>query len=275
MSSATDAWANLVSSSTLRSEINQTTFGLESILSKSKESLEKLSLNTYLINLNDSEYPEHLKLIKDPPRILFVRGNVRALSRKGIAIVGSRKASEDGKKRARKAARLVGELGMNINSGLALGIDTASHLGALQGGFHTTAVIGTPIDKCYPKENGKLQEIIAEEGTLVSQFSPMHAMNRFNFPTRNITMSGLSLATVIVEAGETSGALIQAKHCLSQKRCLFIMKNQTEKGHLKWPSKYIEKGGQILNEIDDLTSALNKLNLEPEIMNNYSQVSMF
>lgn len=262
--SSTEAWKNLCNSSSLQQSLEKGKIELDKIFSRSAESLERLSFNTHIINLNDPLYPNNLKFIKEPPRVLFVRGNVGALSRNGVAIVGSRNATEDGKKRAYKAARLVGKLGLNINSGLAIGIDTSAHLGALQNNFHTIAVIGTPIDQYYPKENQNLQDIISREGTLVSQFSPLHPVNRFNFPTRNITMSGLSLATVIVEAGETSGALIQAKHCLSQKRCLFIMKNQVDKKELKWPKEYIEKGGLILNEIDDLTTALNKLKITPE-----------
>jgi len=109
-----------------------------------------------------------------------------------------------------------------------------------------------------------LQNKIAEAGTLVSQFSPLHPVTKINFPTRNATMSGLTLATVIVEANETSGTLTQAKHCLNQNRKLFIMQNQIDRADLKWPKKFIKFGAIPLRKIEDLTSELAKSNTSHE-----------
>lgn len=261
---AVDVLENLKSSQVSRSEYDTTLSVIEKCIDESEEAIAQVSKIAKFVLKGSEFYPRQLSLIKNAPYLLYVRGDITALSLSGVSVVGSRKASQEGQMRAMRAAKLLGGANYSVNSGLALGIDTAAHIGALQFGYHTTAVIGTPVLQFYPKENKQLQETIARKGTLVSQFSPLSTVQPLNFPLRNEVMSGLSLATVIVEAGETSGALTQAKFALSQGRRLYIMKNQLEKAELKWPRKFIELGAKSLEAIDDLVEDLSSLVLEEE-----------
>lgn len=261
---ATLAFGELRNSEALCKDFEVTSNTFEVTLIEAEDKLRDLQDDVKFILRSDPLYPAQLKLIKNSPYILYVRGNVTALSSKGVSVVGSRKASPEGHMRSSRAAKLLGNANFVIVSGLATGIDTAAHISAIQNGHHTTAVIGTPINQYYPKENKQLQEIIAERGTLVSQFSPLVKVQPLNFPLRNEIMSGLSLATVIVEAGETSGALIQAKFALSQGRLLYIMKNQLDKPGLEWPRKFVEAGAKSLESVEDLVNDLNKLSLVAE-----------
>lgn len=180
--------------------------------------------------------------------------------------MGSRKASEDGKKRARRLAKLLVKEGYTIISGLAEGIDTSAHTAAIEAGGQTVGVIGTSITENYPASNRGLQKVISDNFLLLSQVPILYyrkntpATNRFFFPERNKTMSALSLATIIVEASETSGTLIQARAAMEQKRKLFILNNCFEKG-LKWPEKFLtnpEYSGRVfrVREIDDILKNL-------------------
>jgi DNA processing protein len=176
-----------------------------------------------------------------------------------VSIVGTRNPSEKGRLRARNIAILVSDMGFGVTSGLAKGIDTAAHLGSISSGGQTIAVIGTNLSESYPKENYDLQEKIAKDYLLISQFPFNQPTQAYNFPQRNQTMSGLTRATIIVEAGETSGALIQAEQCLRQKRKLFILNNLLENTKLNWPKKYIGKDGVfVVTKIGDLISELEK-----------------
>lgn len=134
----------------------------------------------------------------------------------------AREASDAGRARARKLARLLAQRGIAVASGLARGIDTAAHRGALDAGGITFAVIGTPLTRCYPSENAELQCRIGQVGAVVSQFAPSSKTRPSCFPMRNATMSGLTLGTVVIEASENSGSLIQARKALEQGRKLFI-----------------------------------------------------
>lgn len=250
------AWENVARSPTTQKDLGATSAALEKLWDRVVREFEQLGESVYVVNRLSSAYPSHLKALRDAPFTLFVKGDLSRLAAPGVSVVGARNATDEGKRRAARAARILVDLGYSVVSGLAKGIDTAAHTGALQGNGHTVGVIGTPIDRCYPAENQQLQDAIAMRGTLVSQFSPVHPVNKFNFPTRNATMSGLTLATIIVEASETSGALIQARHCLSQRRLLFIMQNQIDKTELKWPKSYLEKGARALRSVEDLEHSL-------------------
>jgi DNA processing protein len=150
-----------------------------------------------------------------------------------------------------------------VFSGLATGIDTNAHLGALEGGGNTVAVLGTPIVRSYPRENETLQQRIAKVGTLVSQFAPGTATTRASFPIRNATMSGLALGTVVIEASETSGALIQARRCLEQNRKLFIPQSAIENKSISWPKKFEQRGAIVFRTIGELLAALELESLIP------------
>jgi len=173
--------------------------------------------------------------------IVYYAGDASLLGMPSVAIVGAREVSDEGKSRAYKLARELVAEGIVIVSGLAKGVDTAAHYGAVQNKGHTIAVIGTPLTKAYPAENKLLQEEIYRDQLLISPFSPNEAVFKSNFPKRNRVMALLSDATVIVEASDTSGSLHQAAECLRSDRWLFIMKSVAENPNIKWPADFIGK----------------------------------
>ncbi len=199
-------------------------------------------------------FPEGLQVAKAPVRFLYCRGNVGLLKHPHrVAVIGSRKASEDGVSRAFSIVKSLVNDDIVVVSGLARGIDTAAHKAAIVYGGKTIGVIGTPISEAYPRENLALQNEIARNHLLISQVPVLRYLqqtprsNRFFFPERNTTMSALSHATVVIEAGETSGTLIQARAALAQNRKLFIFDSCFGKG-LKWPEKFVAKGGIRVSE---------------------------
>jgi DNA processing protein len=139
---------------------------------------------------------------------------------------------------------------------LARGVDEAAHRGALDLGGVTVAVLGTPITRAYPREHRELQDRIGFVGALVSQFPPSAKTLPFCFPMRNVTMSGLTLGTVVIEAGEASGALVQARKCLQQGRKLFIPRSAVEDSRLWWPRHYMEQGAHVFSTVDELIGVL-------------------
>lgn len=141
-------------------------------------------------------------------------------------------------------------------SGLARGIDRAAHEGCLVAGGKTVAVLGTPLDRVYPREHAPSQELIGEVGAAVSQFCPGFPVRRHFFPARNANMSGLSLGTVVVEASETSGVLIQARKALEQGRKLFIPQSAVDDPLISWPRRFLEKGAVALRTINEVIAAL-------------------
>jgi DNA processing protein len=225
---------------------------------KFAQHFQKFHQDYNILYIKDKAYPGLLRETQEPPLFLFCRGDINLFNGKGIAIVGSRKASDLGIRRARKLAALLVAKGYVVVSGLAKGIDATGHKGAIQASGKTIAVIGTPLDKSYPKENAELQEYIAQKHLLVSQFHFGHPVNRASFPTRNYTMSGISYATVIVEASETSGALIQARQCMAQGHHLFLLRNLLDRNDLKWPKKYVDKGAFVIADIEDVPRELQK-----------------
>jgi DNA processing protein len=174
-----------------------------------------------------------------------------------VSIVGSRKASPAGLKRAAKLARILAEEGIVVVSGLAEGIDTAAHQAAMAVRHgRTIAVLGTPLNACYPRQNASLQRLIMEEQLAISQFAPGHPILRSNFPRRNRTMALVSDATVIVEAGDVSGSLSQGWEALRLGRRLFIMRSVATTTGLRWPTQMRKYGAEVLSKADDLLDAL-------------------
>ncbi|GAB1344787.1 hypothetical protein MASR1M101_39140 [Gemmatimonas sp.] len=189
----------------------------------------------------DEGYPALLRGIHNRPPLLFIEGAPISNTFQTVAIVGTRQASEAGKKRARQLARDFGRAGYTIASGLAKGIDTAAHEAALHYGARTVAVVGTGLRRTYPPENFDLSRRIVESGgTIVSQFLPDQTPARWSFPMRNITMSGLSVATIVVEASETSGARHQAGQALQHGRVVFLLRSLVE-SH-EWARKMAYEG---------------------------------
>lgn len=175
------------------------------------------------------------------PGKLYLAGDLTLLrGTKRVAIIGSRDASPEGVRRAQRLASLLVEAGYVIVSGLAKGIDRAAHDAAIKAGGKTIAVIGTPLDRAYPAEHAELQEHIYRNHLVVSQFADGSRVFPSNFIARNRTMSLISHASVIVEAGDTSGSLSQAAETQRLRRPLFIMRSVLERTELKWPARFLE-----------------------------------
>ena len=209
------------------------------------------------------EYPESLRSAEHPVELLYFQGWWDLVSSRGVAVVGTREPSDEGRARAKKLVRRLVEDDITVVSGLAKGIDTVVHTTAIDHGGRTIAVIGTPLNVTYPKENSDLQDHIAREHLLVSQVPIIRyqqvsnlTANRFFFVERNITMSALTRATLIVEAGETSGTLVQARHALKQGRKLFILESNFLNPSLSWPQKFLELGAIRVREYEDIQEHL-------------------
>ena len=203
----------------------------------------------------DAHYPGNLHSIFDRPPLLFVEGNwVERADSNSIAIVGTRSASLSGLTRAHRLAAELVESGYTILSGLAAGVDTAAHESALQSNGRTAAVMGTGLDHRYPAENRPLAErIVRAGGVLVTQFFPQQSPRKWMFPSRNVVMSGLSLATVVVEASSTSGAKMQARVALQHGRTVFLLRSLVE-SH-EWARKYVQEGAYGAVAIEVATTA--------------------
>lgn len=185
---------------------------------------------------------------KNAPQVLHLKGDATLLTRgPRVSVVGSRKASAEGLARAGSLVRALVEHNMIVVSGLAAGIDTRAHTAAIEAGGRTIAVLGTSIDQVYPTENKALQELIAQDHLLVSQFSSDIKTTPKNFPIRNRTMALLTDATVIVEAGEGSGTLHQGWEALRLGRLLFLMESVTRDSRLTWPQEMLRYGAQVLS----------------------------
>ena len=227
--------------------------------SEANDKLASLGCRWYSVRVAGAgDYPSRLYEARNPQPLLYYRGFWDLVDARIVAVVGTRKPSPEGTKRAHRVARELAEAGYIIASGLADGVDTAAHNGALgvQGG-RTIAVIGTHIGRTYPKQNEALQERIANDHLLISQVPVLRYenqgphLNRFFFPERNATMSALASATVIVEAGESSGTLTQARAALQQGRLLFILDSCFESG-LEWPRVYEKKGAIRVRSTDEI-----------------------
>jgi DNA processing protein len=195
--------------------------------------------------------------LKHAPERLFAAGDT-GLLRGGarVAVIGARRPSPEGLRRARKLAAELARDGVIVVSGLAEGIDTAAHSGALAAGGRTIAVLGTPLDVAYPQKNRALQQRIMAEHLAISPFAPGAPVLRANFPYRNRVMALISDATVIVEAGDTSGALSQGWEAIRLGRLVFVLKSVTTVPGLTWPEKMIRYGAQVLTTTRSLTSLL-------------------
>lgn len=207
------------------------------------------------------DYPQRLYDADYPLVLLYYIGNLDLLFTRGVAVVGTRNPSENGIKRTHQLVKALVEEGFTIYSGLATGIDTAAHNAAINNSGKTVAVIGTPLWVPYPPQNKLLQDRIAKEHLLISQVPlvsyKQESQSRMFFPERNKTMSALSEATIIVEAGESSGTLIQAKAGLKQGRKVFILNSNFENPNITWPSKLQEQGAIRVSCIEDILRELN------------------
>ncbi|WP_264566177.1 DNA-processing protein DprA [Flavobacterium sp. N3904] len=220
------------------------------------------NIKTNILINNTIDYPVKLRDALEPIEVLYYSGNLDYINSPSIAIVGSRKPSEDGLKRTSQIVKLLVKDNFTIVSGLAEGIDTQAHKMALQNEGRTIAVVGTPLNVFYPKQNKSLQEYIAKNHLLISQVpfiryeNQTFLGNKLFFPERNKTMSAITQATIIIEASDTSGTLIQAKAALNQGRKLFILQSCFEKTTISWPEKFEKLGAIRVRTYDDIKSNL-------------------
>jgi DNA processing protein len=203
------------------------------------------------------DYPENLRAVHDRPPLIFLAGHLTPGDARSIAVVGARKATTRGLARARAIAEHLSDRGYTVASGLAAGIDTAAHTAALANGGRTVAVIGTGLRRCYPPENAPLQRRIATEFAVISQFWPDAPPTRRTFPMRNATMSGLTLATVVVEASQTSGSRMQARLALEHGRPVFLLDTLLDQ---EWARDCARRPGtQIVRSPEEITQAVERL----------------
>lgn len=225
--------------------------------------LRERGVNQFGVRIHHAgEYPRKLRDAKNPVEMLYYQGTWELSEMRGLCIVGSRKASEEGQRRAARLARELVRRDYAVVSGLANGIDSAAHRAALEEGGTTIGVIGTPLGEYYPKENRSLQDHIAKDHLLISQVpvvryaeEPFRNRRQY-FPERNATMSALTEGTIIVEAAETSGTLTQARAAMHQGRKLFILDNCFKRTDISWPAKYEKQGAIRVRAPDDIWNAL-------------------
>ncbi|MBK0164393.1 DNA-processing protein DprA [Klebsiella sp. S69] len=228
-----------------------------------KEIMSRYSLENIGIRIHGaSEYPEKLRDAHHPIEVLYYQGWWDLVNTRSVAVVGSRKVSEEGARRTRRLVKCLVEDDFTIVSGLAEGVDTNAHRTALTLGGKTIAVIGTPLSHNYPKQNSELQRKIRDDYLLISQvpfqryLDQDYRSNRIFFPERNITMSALTEATIIIEASETSGTLTQARAALAQGRMLFILESCFHNPSITWPAKFEALGAIRVKDYEDIRKNL-------------------
>lgn len=222
-----------------------------------KRNLEWLGRDrNHFLALDDEAYPALLKTIPDPPMLLFIRGNKDCLGLPQLAMVGSRNPTPAGLDTARLFARHLSVSGLAITSGLALGIDSASHRGALDAGGVTIAVCGCGLDRVYPAGQESLAESICQDGALISEFPPGTPPSRKNFPQRNRIVSGLSVGTLVVEAARSSGSLITARHAAEQGREVFAVPGSIHSPQSRGCHQLIRQGAKLVESAADIFEEL-------------------
>lgn len=199
-----------------------------------------------ILTWDDPEYPSHLNEIDQPPPVLYLRGEVTTEDSWSVAIVGTRGVTAYGRQVTEELATALAQNGVTIVSGLARGVDAIAHNAALKAGGRTLAVLGSGVDKIYPPEHRALAERIAAQGAILSDYAPGTPPDSANFPPRNRIISGLSMAVVVVEAGDTSGALITAEFAVEQGREVFAVPGNIFAPQSKGPNRLISNGAKVL-----------------------------
>jgi len=217
-----------------------------------------------VITLYDSLYPAQLKEISNPPALLFARGNTKLLTQPQISIVGSRNPSPLGHQSAIDFAQSLAQYGFTITSGLALGIDAASHQGALNVNGNTIAVTGTGLDRVYPARNKELATQISQTGLLISEFPPGTTAKANHFPRRNRIISGLCIGLLVVEAAKKSGSLITARMALEQNREVFAIPGSIHNPLARGCNALIKEGAKLVENTQDILDELGEYNQQPE-----------
>lgn len=213
--------------------------------------------NVTVLSIFDKDYPENLKNIYDPPIVLYMKGRILPQDKTAVAVVGSRRASLYGVNICQSLSGQLASLGITVISGLARGIDSAAHSGALKLGGRTLAILGNGLNTVYPPENGRLAEEIVHSGALISEFPMETPPLARNFPIRNRIISGLSLGIVVVEAARDSGALITANCGLEQGREIFAVPGKAGTATSTGTHRLIKEGARLIESADEIIEELN------------------
>lgn len=238
------------------------TLDIEDVTALSQKSLDHaekichdcVAIGAEIVDITDETYPQLLKNINNPPIVLYIRGNLPALDAQSLTIgmVGQRKATVNGMRNASKIAYELSKNGVIVVSGMAAGIDSSSHKGALDGGSPTIAVLGTAIDVCYPAGNAGLMRRIIENGAVISEYPPGAATPAKCFLARNRIVSGLSRGVLVVEAAERSGSLVTARLALEQDRDLFAVPGPIDVRDYRGTNKLIKQGAMVVTSSADV-----------------------
>ena len=213
-------------------------------------------MGAHIITAEDDEYPPLLREIHDPPIVLYVLGRITDRDRNAVAVVGSRKASHYATECAKKLSFQMAYAGLTVVSGLARGIDTAAHQGALAAKGRTIAVIGAGLAHLYPPENAQLAERIASSGAVVSEFPIDTKPDRQTFPIRNRIVTGMSFGVLVVEAGANSGALISANMAAEQGRTLYAVPGRIDQPTCLGSNRLIQQGAKLVTAAEDILDDL-------------------
>lgn len=213
-------------------------------------------LGVWIINLADSRYPPALKQIYDPPPVLYIKGTLERADSLAVAIVGSRRATIYGSEQASRFGHMLASAGFTIVSGMARGIDTAAHRGALSANGRTIAIQGCGLANIFPPENKKLFELIADSGACISELPLGYEPLSENFPSRNRIISGLTMGVIVVEATIRSGALITVKSALEQNREVMAIPGKIDSPASAGSHRIIKQGARLVDSIEDVMETL-------------------
>ncbi len=232
------------------------------ILMRDKLDLERvmqtlLSKEINVFTIEDADYPRRLREIHQPPPVLYVRGSINVEDEWAVAVVGTRRVTPYGRQVASELALFLANNGITVVSGLARGVDAIAHQSAVKAGGRTIAVLGSGVDVIYPPEHAKMAAEIINQGAMVSDYAPGTKPDGINFPPRNRIISGLSLATIVVEAGEKSGALITAEFAVEQGKEVFAVPGSILTPQSEGTNKLIEQGARPLLKMSEILEALN------------------
>jgi DNA processing protein len=241
----------------LRAESAQAIALGKSMEAAEEELIRAVNVGVDVLTFDDDRYPTNLRNIYDPPVVLYVKGSVATLSEPGVSVVGTRHPTPYGIGMAQRLSADLASRGLVIFSGMARGVDTCAHKGALEGNGKTVAVWGTGVDVCYPRENKKLaDQILAGGGSIVSEFPIGTFAAPQNFPIRNRIISGLSIGVLVVEAGEYSGTRITARNALEQSRDVYAVPGNVTNRQAWGPKTLIKQGAKLVATWEDVWEEL-------------------
>lgn len=262
LSSAWNATGEQMREAGLSPKITQAFLDVRKNIDLDRELDHILRSEIRILTIEDNEYPKRLLSIEFPPPVIFVKGKIVETDEYAVAVVGTRHVSSYGSQVAGELGRFLAQNHICVISGLARGVDAVAHRAVLEGGGRTIAVLGSGVDVVYPPEHRELAARIIENGALISDYYPGTPPEGVNFPPRNRIISGLSLATVIVEAGERSGALITAEFAASQGREVFAVPGSIYAPRSKGANRLIRDGALPLLNFSDLLEVLNLSQVE-------------